>query len=201
MRKYALAAGLFLIPFIIGLYLVGTSRHAPHEYHNSWKTARPIRLNHQNQSDDLHIVPGVGAALRLLLNDQRLEGDHLQGTEHKLGEPISESDFAERPDLSGAAAGAQIYFYVVKEDQMPIGGWTENALVIPCFLKASTKPATQPKASCIHTPIRILAIHKSRASGEASWLALEIPENLRCLFAEFALADKRALYQVNASKQ
>ena len=112
---------------------------------------------------------------------------------------LSDADLAERPDLSGVAKGAHIYFYVVKEDTTPIGGWTENAFVIPCFVKASTKPAATPRVvSCIHTPIRILAIHKSRASVEASWLALEIPEKLRCIFTEFALADQHILYQVNA---
>jgi hypothetical protein len=200
MRKYFLAAGIFLIPFVIGLYFVATSRHTPHEYRNSWKIARPIGLNHQSEPEDLHIIPGLDAALRLLVNDQRLQGNHLHGSARKPGDVVSDANLAERPDLSGAARGAEVYFYVVKEDTTPIGGWTENAFVIPCFLKASNKPTTPPGTSCIHTPIRILAIHKSRASSEASWLALEIPEKLRCTFAEFALADKRILYQVNGSK-
>jgi hypothetical protein len=114
----------------------------------------------------------ISAALRLLLNDQRLQGNHLQ----KKGR-------------------------VVKEDATPIGGWTEDSFVIPCFLKQPAKTgAAPPAASCLHTSLRILAIHKSRAAGEASWLALEIPEKMRCSFAEFALADKRILYQVNSAK-
>jgi hypothetical protein len=136
-----------------------------------------------------------------LLNDQRLQGSHFQTAARKPGDVVSDADLAERPDLSGAATGSQVYFYVVKEDATPIGGWTENAFVIPCFLKAPAKPtATKQVATCIHKPIRILAIHKSRATGEASWLALEIPEKLRCSFAEFALADKRILYQVNTAE-
>jgi hypothetical protein len=201
MRKYLLAAGIFLVPFAVGLYFVASSNHVPREYHNYWEVARPIALNHQSQSDDLRTPAGIAAALRLLLNDQRLQGNHLQGTARKPGDVISDQDLAERPDLSGAAKTSQIYFYVLKEDATPIGGWTENAFVIPCFLKNSAKPpATKQVTSCIHTPIRILAIHKSRVSSESSWLALEIPEKLRCTFAEFALADKRMIYQVNSAK-
>jgi hypothetical protein len=201
MRKYFLAACIFLVPFLIGLLFVAKSTRTPHEYHSYWEVARPIGLNHQSQSDDLHLPSGVAAALRLLLNDQRLQGNHLQGMARKPGDVISDADLAERPDLSGAAKGSQIYFYVIKEDTTPIGGWTENAFVVPCFLKAAAKPpATKQETSCIHTSVRILAIHKSRATGESSWLALEVPEKLRCTFAEFALADHRIIYQVNAAR-
>lgn len=163
----------------------------------------PIGPNHQSQPDDLHIPSGPDAALRLLLNDQHLAGNHLQGGARKTGDVLSDSDLEERPDLSSAAKGSQIYFYVVKEDALPIGGWTEGASVIPCFLKtaAAAKPSTKQETKCIHMPLRILAIHKSRATGEASWLALEVPDKLRCTFAEFALADKRTLYQVNTTMQ
>jgi hypothetical protein len=201
MRKYVLAVLIFLIPLGIGAYFVRQSRETGTEYRNSWIAARPIGPNHQSQPDDLKIPSGPLAALRLLLNDQRLQGNHLQGPARKLGDVLSDSDLAERPDLSSAAKGSQIYFYVVKEDAVPIGGWSENASVIPCFLVAAVKPATKQETKCIHVPLRIIAIHKSRATREASWLALEIPEKLRCIFAEFALADKRILYQVNATKQ
>jgi hypothetical protein len=197
MRKYVLAALIFLVPFGIGAYFVWQSKETVTEFRNSWLAARPIGPNHQSQPDDLHIPSGPSAALRLLLNDQRLQGNHLQGPARKVGDVLSDSDLAERPDLSSAAKGSQIYFYVVKEDAAPIVGWTDNASVIPCFLKAAVKPATKQETKCIHTPLRIIAIHKSRVTGEASWLALEIPEKLRCTFAEFALADKRILYQVN----
>src|SRR5207249_1946046 len=79
MRKYFLAACMFLAPFLIGLLFVAESSRTPHEYHSYWKVARPIGPNHQSQSDDLHLPSGVAAALRLLLNDQRLQGNHLQG--------------------------------------------------------------------------------------------------------------------------
>jgi hypothetical protein len=201
MRKYVLAALILLVPLGIGAHFVPHSEKTGTEYGNSWLAARAIGPNHQTQPDDLHIPSGPSAALRLLLNDQRVQGNHLQGPARKSDDKLLDSDFAERPDLSSAAKGSQIYFYVVKEDAAPIGGWTENASVIPCFLRAAVKPATKQETKCIHAPLRILAIHKSRATGEASWLALEIPEKLRCTFAEFALADKRILYQVNATKQ
>lgn len=200
MRKYVIGGILFLVPLGIGALLVSRTDKTATKYQNSWLASRPIGPNHQSQPDDIHVPPGPFAALRLLLDDQRLQGDHLQGVAREPGAEIRNSDLAERPDLSGAAKNSQIYFYVIKEDAMPIGGWTENASVIPCFLKTSTKPSEKPVTTCIHSTLRILAIHKARVTTEASWLALEIPEKLRCTFAEFALADKRFLYQAIATK-
>jgi hypothetical protein len=199
MRKYILGALTFAVPLAIGAIIVSKAKETGTEYRNSWLAAHALGPNHQSQPDDLHIPFGPAAALRLLLNDQHLAGNHLQGGARKTGDVLSDSDLEERPDLSNAAKGSQIYFYVVKEDAIPIGGWTESATVIPCYLKAAAKPAAKPVTTCIHTPLRILAIHKSRATGEASWLALEIPEKLRCTFAEFALAEKRILYQINST--
>jgi hypothetical protein len=200
MRKYVVGVLMFAVPLGIGAFLVSRAKETGTEYKNFWLAAHPIGPNHQSRPDDLHIPSGPAAALRLLLDDQHLAGNHLQGGARKTGDVLSDLDLEERPDLSSAAKGSQIYFYVVKEDATPIGGWTESASVIPCYLKAAGKPAARPVTTCIHTPLRILAIHKSRATGEASWLALEIPEKLRCTFAEFALAKKRILYQVNSTK-
>jgi hypothetical protein len=70
--------------------------------------------------------------------------------------------------------------------------------VIPCYAKTDDNhnpPRT--RTICIHTPLQILAVHTSHASSEASWLAIGVPTNLRCTFAEFALADKRLLFQIS----
>jgi hypothetical protein len=201
MRKVLIISALFAVPFSAGFLAVISVHHAQHPHLVRWNARQPLTGNHQVSENDLSVPAGVDSALRVLLNDQRLAGAHILGGNHTAGEVLEESQFADRPDLSQAAKGSQIYFYVIKEDAVPVGGWSENASVIPCFLRASSKSDSPkfaaPTAVCIHQPLRILAIHKSRNSSEGSWLALEIPETLRCRFAEFALAEKRMLYQVN----
>jgi hypothetical protein len=111
---------------------------------------------------------------------------------------IGPNDISPRPNLTTQSPEEQIYFYVLKEDVTPVGGWTEGASVIPCYAKTDDNhnpPRT--RTICIHTPLQILAVHTAYASGEASWLAIGVPTNLRCTFAEFALADKRLLFQIS----
>jgi hypothetical protein len=175
MRKYVFAALIFAVPLGIDSFIVSKSKETGTGYRNSWPAAHPIGPNHQSQPDDLHVPSDPAAALRLLLYDQHLTGNHLRGGERETGAALSDSDLAERPDLSSAAKGSQIYVYVVKEDAGRIGGWTEGAAGIPCFPKAVAKQADKAITTCIQTPLRILAIYKLRATGEASCLALEIP--------------------------
>jgi hypothetical protein len=122
---------------------------------------------------------------------------HLNGPANP-GDRLDRERIARRPNLLTSSPKSHVYFYVLKEEATPVGGWTEGAAVIPCY-KPEPKPGEKsgPHSVCIHTPIPILAIHKSTAAGDASWLALEIPEKLRCTFADFALAEKRLLLQIN----
>jgi hypothetical protein len=198
MRNLILVAAPFLVLCAAGLLRILTHPVSAAEYSPDWTVTRSIAPNHQLQPDDLAIPGSFAATLRLLLDDRSFSGAHLQGRARRQGESVGFSDFDRRPDLS-AAAHAQVYFYVSKEDSTPIGGWTEGASVIPCFFRTAQR-GTPPKQApaCINTPLRILAIHKAQASSESSWLAIEVPASLQCAFVEFALAEKRILYQVSS---
>jgi hypothetical protein len=198
MRKFLVFGIPALVAFGVGLYRVATVRPKEGEYSAKWVASRAFAANHQVQQDDLRVPGGIDAVVRLLLEDESLNGAHVKGAAHPAGAVLRDADFDRRPDLSKPMPHAQIYFYVTKEDSTPIGGWTEGASIVPCYLKTEGKaPATKQRAICIHTPLRILAIHKAQNTNEASWLAIEVPEKFRCTFAEFAMADKRTLYQVN----
>jgi len=191
MRSALVIAGVLAALLVAGFYRIQTTTADPQGYKAKWIATRALRKNHQIVPGDL-AYPAEGlAAGRLLLQDNSAEGMHLQAPVLQ-GESLTPDAIAIKPNLAPGLS-SQTYFYVLTEDATPVGGWTEGAAVIPCY-KLPDKPKDRPV--CIHTPLPILAVHKSTATGDASWLALEIPEKLRCTFAEFALADKRLLMQV-----
>jgi|SRR5579862_530057 len=188
----AIAAALALT----GLYRISRTSAKPEEYDVRWTATRPLPGNHQLVAGDLGYPAEPMAAARLLLDDTSAAGMHLIGAA-KRGDMLGKERISPRPHVQTSIPSSQVYFYVLKEDITPVGGWTEGASVIPCYKTPGTGTGNEKERTvCIHTPLPILAIHKSTASAEASWLALEIPNELRCTFAAFALADKRLLMQV-----
>jgi hypothetical protein len=196
MRSRLLFGSIAVAVFALGLYGVTRPRTESRGYKMTWVTVRQLATNHQVQAGDLAIPGRPDSALRLLLNDRRLEGSHVQARGLPSGGEVGEQAFNGRPDLSSIAASSRVYFYVVKENETPIGGWTEGASVIPCYQGAVQKGVSVHRARCICIPLRILAIHKSTTPNEASWLAIQVPAKLQSSFADFAFSEKRLLYQV-----
>jgi hypothetical protein len=196
MRSRLLFGSTAVAVFLVGLYGVTRPRNEAPGYRVTWVAARPLIKNHEVEAGDLAIPGRPDSALRLLLNDRRLEGSHVQGRGLRSGEEVGDGAFNSRADFSGVGAGSRVYFYVVKDSETPAGGWTEGASVIACYLSAVQKGVNAHRARCLGTPLRILAIHKSVASNEASWLAIQVPARLQSSFADFAFSEKRLLYQV-----
>jgi hypothetical protein len=199
MRTFILSTVFFSALFVFGLYRVFHATQAPAGYTVTWKAERPLPSNHQIRPGDLSYPQEALAAARILLRDETSNGMHLAAPARQPGQAIRAAEISPRPELKTHAPDSQTYFYVLKEDTTPAGGWTEGASVIPCYQKTVGKgDSAKDKTVCIHTPLPILAIHTGATSTEASWLALEVPANLRCSFAEFAMADKRVLFQINS---
>jgi len=199
MRSVILSALVFVALFGFGLYRVFQASPLSPGYTVTWKAEHSLPSNHQIRPGDLAYPEEPLAAARILLRDESANGMHLAASAVQPGQAIPAEDISPRPVLKTHVPDSQIYFYVLKEDTTPAGGWTEGASVIPCYQKTVGKAdSAKDKTVCIHTPLSILAIHTGATSSEASWLALEVPANLRCTFAEFAMADKRVLFQINS---
>jgi hypothetical protein len=183
MRTFILSTVFFSALFVFGLYRVFHATQAPAGYTVTWKAERPLPSNHQIRPGDLSYPQEALAAARILLRDETSNGMHLAAPARQPGQAIRAAEISPRPELKTHAPDSQTYFYVLKEDTTPAGGKGDSA---------------KDKTVCIHTPLPILAIHTGATSTEASWLALEVPANLRCSFAEFAMADKRVLFQINS---
>ena len=174
----------------------GRTRPEGH-YHPRWIAMRRLELNHQITEGDLGYPNEWFAAARSLLQDRTADGQHLVTGARDRGESVTLEDLSPRPNLIPRSENGQIYFYVLKEDRAPAGGWSEGVAAIPCYENPSKKQRPTARPVCIHRPLTVVAVHRSTRAGEGSWLALDVPADLRCTFAEFATAEKRFLYQLN----
>jgi hypothetical protein len=186
----------FAVFFGLGFYYTNHRSNAPEGYRTGWIAARSLPANHQIVEGDLSYPKEWIAAGRLLLQDRTALAQHLISGPHKTGMPLNVDQLSGQPDLTPHTAGGHVYFYVLKEDVTPAGGWTEGASVVPCYRDPpSGKEKTGP-AKCLHVNLAILAVHRSSKPEQASWLAIEVPGSIRCKFASFALAEHRFIYQV-----
>lgn len=187
---------IFTILFSFGFFYTSHRNNAPDGYRAVWIAARPLPANHQIVEGDLSYPKEWIAAGRVLLQDHAALSQHLTTGSHTAGTPVNVDELSGQPDLTPHAPGGHVYFYVLKEDATPAGGWTEGASIVPCYRdEPSGKENTGP-AKCLHVRLPILAVHRSSKSEQASWLAIEVPERIRCKFAGFALAEHRFIYQV-----
>lgn len=197
MRSLILVGVPLSLVLLIAAFRVAGRAESSARYEIGWIATRPLMRNHQIRRGDLAYPGEWLAAARLLLRDESMEGRHVTAEIPRSGERVGASEVSLRPNLTTHSPDAQVYFYVLKEDATPVGGWTEGASVIPCYSKTEDERKTSKvRIVCIHSPLPILAVHASGSTGDASWLAIEVPGALRCKFAEFALAEKRLLFQV-----
>jgi hypothetical protein len=189
-----------ILVFVLGLWGVRRNSSVSTDYHLNWIAARQLPAYHQMQPGDLLYPHEWLAAGRLLLRDESFRGKHLRSKGYNPGNSIYYDEISQRPELKSHLPNSQIYFYVLKEDTTPTEGWTEGTAVIPCYKKTAKSQPASEHTVCIHTPLSILAIHTATAPNEVSWLAIEVPEKLRCTFAEFALAERRLLFQIDPSR-
>jgi hypothetical protein len=187
---------VFAIIFGLGFYYTHNRDKAPEGYRAVWIAARPLPANHQIVEGDLSYPKEWIAASRLLLQDHAALSQHLTTGPHNAGTPVNVDELSGQPDLTPHAPGGHVYFYVLKEDATPAGGWTEGASIVPCYRDESSGKEKAGPAKCLHVKLPILAVHRPRKAEQASWLAIEVPESIRRKFAGFALAEHRFIYQV-----
>lgn len=174
---------LFLVG---GSYWLAVHPNTPQEAEvPAWKAVRPLAKNHQLTEQDLD-GPKERSIQAKMLNKNVLVGKHLTRGVQKA-EAIVKEDVSDAPSFEGGESGSGIWFYTLKEGAPPVEAMRPGAWVVICsVLTANAKAETR----CSNGALAVEAMHKARAEGDSSWVALRVPKCRYQEVGEFIAQDK-----------